>query len=472
MITNDVQYRTAKGQVDRLAELVADLRHRPLTDAADAELRRKLEMNAVEGQMGELRGQLQEYEDLRAGREPVGRLVTIDDLPRLLVRARIAAGLSQRDLAQKLNLKEQQIQRYEATGYNSASLARLREVAHALGLDDGVLPSEAPTSKDIFDRLAEVGLDQAFVRRRLAPAVLRERSKKTSELAPVIDLAARVGRVFGWEAGALLTGEHVEPDRRVLAAASFKLPQTTDEGKVAAYTVYAHYIAMLTLQVTNSLPQRPLPSNAAAFRAAWDKSGSVGSFEDLVRLVWDLGIPIVPLADPGGFHAAVWKAQGRNVIVLKQGARRLSRWTFDLLHEIGHVLIHLTERDGGVIDGDEASTDSTEEAANVFAGNVLLDGRAEEIIELCVKAAQGSVERLKGVVPKVAAAQGVDVGALSNYLAFRLSGQNINWWGTASNLQPASDDPWDICRDVLLERADLAALNPLDRELMNQALVA
>ena len=38
---------------------------------------------------------------------------------------------------QRLGLKEQQIQRYEATDYASASLTRTREVAGALGASEG-----------------------------------------------------------------------------------------------------------------------------------------------------------------------------------------------------------------------------------------------------------------------------------------------------------------------------------------------
>jgi HTH-type transcriptional regulator/antitoxin HigA len=45
-----------------------------------------------------------------------------------------AAGLSQEELAAKLGLKPQQIQRYEATDYQGASLERVNAVVRALGL--------------------------------------------------------------------------------------------------------------------------------------------------------------------------------------------------------------------------------------------------------------------------------------------------------------------------------------------------
>jgi transcriptional regulator with XRE-family HTH domain len=470
MITNDVQYRTAKTQVDRLQHLLEELAERPLEPSGD-ELRRKLEIAAVDSQVAELRSQLDEYEALRSGRTAVGQLTTLEDLPRLLIRARIAAGMSQRAFAERLGLKEQQIQRYEATEYSSANLARLREVAEALDLRVA-LPERTATSDDLLKQLSSLGLDRPFVRRRIAPAALRERLSGESDLAPIIDLASRVGRVYGMDASAVLAGNRIEPDNRVLAAASFKIPKGSTTERVAAYTVYAHYIALLVLQGSEGLSRHELPPTWSAFRDAWHKSAPTVTFASLVRFVWNLGIPVVPLADPGTFHAAVWQAHGREVVVLKQGARQSSRWAFDLLHEIGHILVGLDGAESGVVDADEMSDDPSERAANTFAGDVLLDGRAEELVQRCVELAEGSVERLKGVVPRVASSEGVDVSALANYMAFRLSMQGINWWGAATNLQSSDGDPWTTCCDELVERCDLAALNPLDRELLNQALVA
>ena len=48
---------------------------------------------------------------------------------------RIAKGRTQRRLAEELGVAEQQVQRYESTGYASASLARLGDVAAALGAE-------------------------------------------------------------------------------------------------------------------------------------------------------------------------------------------------------------------------------------------------------------------------------------------------------------------------------------------------
>jgi ribosome-binding protein aMBF1 (putative translation factor) len=66
-----------------------------------------------------------QFEEIRsAGRKPIP-VDSLDELLRAIIEARIAAGLSQKELAERLELKEQQIQRYEATDYRSASLTRL-----------------------------------------------------------------------------------------------------------------------------------------------------------------------------------------------------------------------------------------------------------------------------------------------------------------------------------------------------------
>jgi tRNA uridine 5-carbamoylmethylation protein Kti12 len=100
----------------------------------------------------------------------------------------------------------------------------------------------------------------------------------------------------------------------------------------------------------------------------------------------------------------------------------------------------------------------------------MLDGRAEELAEECVKVAQGSVERLKSAVVRVAEKEKVQTDVLANYMAFRLSLQGINWWGAANNLQ--SHDTKTLCtpRDLLLERLNLVQLAPIDRSLLLRAL--
>lgn len=133
MIKNERQYRITKAQADRFKEAL-----RQFTEVEDGgqgihPKLRKAQEDAMRSQLADLEAELEAYEALRSGQRKVPPLDSFDDLPRALIEARIAAGLTQKELAERLGLKEQQIQRYEATEYASASFARIRQVVQALG---------------------------------------------------------------------------------------------------------------------------------------------------------------------------------------------------------------------------------------------------------------------------------------------------------------------------------------------------
>src|SRR4051812_9985113 len=117
MIKNERQYRITKSQADKLREAFAELSAGNVERGDVHPLLVKAQKEALRSQLDELNEQLYEYEALRSGRRTVLELSSFDELPRALIQSRIAAGLSQKDLAERLGLKEQQIQRYEATEY-------------------------------------------------------------------------------------------------------------------------------------------------------------------------------------------------------------------------------------------------------------------------------------------------------------------------------------------------------------------
>lgn len=132
MIKNDRQFRITKAQVARFEGALKELAASPRKDLHPA--LRKAEADALKSQLHDLRKEMEEYNALKSGKRKTVALASLDELPRTLIRARIAAGLTQEELAAKLGLKPQQIQRYEATDYHSASMQRMSEVLRALGV--------------------------------------------------------------------------------------------------------------------------------------------------------------------------------------------------------------------------------------------------------------------------------------------------------------------------------------------------
>lgn len=131
MITNEKQYRSARAAIERFGAEIADLRN--AHDGVHPALRRA-QIAGLESQIAELEDEVQEYEHLQSGAVTTFEAEGLTDLPDILIRARIARGMSQRDLGTFVGVAEQQIQRYEAERYRSASIERLAEIAAALDI--------------------------------------------------------------------------------------------------------------------------------------------------------------------------------------------------------------------------------------------------------------------------------------------------------------------------------------------------
>ena len=135
MIKNERQYRITRAQVERFSQTLDRLRQRSGETEGVHPLIAKAQEDALKSQLADLKGELREYDSLKSGKFPVDELSVVAKLATVLIKARIAQGLSQKDLAERLGLQEQQIQRYEATDYASASLTRIKEVVSALGVE-------------------------------------------------------------------------------------------------------------------------------------------------------------------------------------------------------------------------------------------------------------------------------------------------------------------------------------------------
>jgi ribosome-binding protein aMBF1 (putative translation factor) len=133
MIKNEKQYRITKAQVRRFQDALAELAGQERPSNITPRLW-EAQRQAAQSQMEELQKQVEAYERLNMGKSKEVVLEAVEDLPKALIRARIAAGMTQEGLARRLGVKAQQVQRYESTEYESASFARILRVVHALGL--------------------------------------------------------------------------------------------------------------------------------------------------------------------------------------------------------------------------------------------------------------------------------------------------------------------------------------------------
>lgn len=481
MITNERQYRITKAETERFQQTLNELTAKGNQREGVHPLLVQAERDALRSQLDDLAAELREYEALKAGGVSTIKINSFAELPEGLIKARIAAGLSQKALAERLHIKEQQVQRYEAERYASASFQRLQEVAQAIGVQirKEILMPLAPRSfRDLTIKLRQVGLDRDFLLSRLLPSPDAAKAEGsvpgTDDEVLTTKVGEVLGRVFGWTREALLGAEPLAGPRFAAAEARFKMPARRAQEATGLYAAYANYLAVVVLRACEKLPKGDIPIESGEFRRELLARYGAINLQTALHFAWDRGVPVLPLGDRGTFHGACWRYEGRNVIVLKQTSRHEARWLHDLIHELFHAGQSPAAPTRAVIESDETSEErrnSAEEvAASQFAGDVMLDGHAEELAQACVKAARGLVERLKQVVPKIAEKNGVSVGALANYMAFRLSWQNISWWGVATNLQKEDVDPYAVTRAVFLERFPFSIESNLDRELLQRAL--
>ncbi|RUA24665.1 MAG: hypothetical protein DSY79_00520 [Chloroflexi bacterium] len=164
MIKNQRQYRITKAQAEKFAIALDGISEGPDEIPEVHPLIRKAQKDALRYQLSELREQLEEYDALQSGSYTIPDLRTIEELPRTLIQTRIGRGLSQKALGELIGVKEQQIQRYEATDYSSASLSRVMEVIAALRLETNsvVIPENSglPGEKNVFISFASEDLDE------------------------------------------------------------------------------------------------------------------------------------------------------------------------------------------------------------------------------------------------------------------------------------------------------------------------
>jgi DNA-binding XRE family transcriptional regulator len=133
MILNERQYRISKTWVKKFEEALSAAQAR--TNQAKSKTHPKLLKARVDGinsQLEELREDLAEYEALKAGKVQRLEVTDLSELPATLIRARIAAKLSQQQLAELLGVTQQQVQRDEANLYHTASFERLEKIAKVL----------------------------------------------------------------------------------------------------------------------------------------------------------------------------------------------------------------------------------------------------------------------------------------------------------------------------------------------------
>lgn len=128
-VKNEPRYQSTKTQ---LRVLLKDLKTAKREKGKIPERAYNAIVGGIQCLIDDMKKELKELENLQNAETL--EILCIEDLPDVLIKARIARGMTQNELAKKLGLKRQQIKEYELTGYRAVGTKRFFDVMAALEL--------------------------------------------------------------------------------------------------------------------------------------------------------------------------------------------------------------------------------------------------------------------------------------------------------------------------------------------------
>ncbi|GAB6112476.1 XRE family transcriptional regulator [Desulfomicrobium salsuginis] len=398
MITNERQYKITKAKLNEFANAIKSFEIHEADQRLGSSILAKAEFDALQSIHDELSDQVKEYEALKSGAVTIFKAKSINDLPLLLISARIAKGLSQRELAEALNWKEQQIQRYESDRYATANLKRLEEVASILALD--------------ISGIAEFRTDQSHDE-EANPAI-------QWDLFPIKEMYLRRWfDDFGFD-GSLSAA--IEQKKELAIAyvqsamprrqAAFLRHKARFGTEMDVYALWA-WQCRITLLIKNDV--LPTKFSRTSLSDDWFKAlvrlsqyddGPLRARDALKEIGIHLVIePHLPKTYLDG--AAFLLLDGRPVIGMTIRYDRLDNFWFVLLHELVHVRDHLRKgKLESIFDDLESEPDELEQTTDQLAGDILIP---DEIWEtalpryLCTKESVIDFAREIGLHPSIVA---------------------------------------------------------------------
>jgi len=348
-------------------------------------------------------------------------------------------------------------------------------MAFISGLQKKVNTQSRLSLNELIKKLTVSGLPKTLLEKRIIPSALAIDWKRHNYASEVGALAAFVSSIFGFKENEIWEDKTLSFANSPAGTAMFKAPLNASISQIKAYSYYAYYLAKIVAKSYNPTKTEPLPEDIDEFKTIYLNKYRSFDLRSLLNFAWELGFCVLPLNDPGVFHGACWNIGGRRVIVLKQTTKYHARWIFDLLHELYHALAHLDEIDSALVETQELNpfinNDTLEEReANTFSHQVLFGDRAEDILNQCVKLTRGRMENLKSAVANISRVENLREDILANYVAFRLSLNDQNWWGPAASFQITEPDPFSIATEILNKNIVTAGLNQMEHSLLKIAI--
>jgi HTH-type transcriptional regulator/antitoxin HigA len=353
----------------------------------------QLRSKSLKETISRLKASLAHYEGFKSGEVTTFSAGRIDELPNVLKKARLARGLTQKQLADLMGAKEQQIQRYEADEYKTLSLHRLYEIADALRLNFSINASLESHAKDEATR-------EKIVASKLPRKEMLKRGWILSQdnEAQLDDIVAEyVTQNLGENWGAFL-------NRQI----------TRSNSKLNEYALLSWQARVCQL----GRQRRKALGRADFFSAGLDwveELVAYSQYEDgprrAVEYLSNIGVIVVVEPHLEGTHldgAATILDGDIPLIGLTLRHDRLDNFWFVLMHELGHLSLHMQAGDTvAFFDAEEETKSSGRESeADDFARTALIsDEKWKSSLVRFTKSPEAvySFARSNGISPAIVA---------------------------------------------------------------------
>ncbi|SRR5579883_977923 len=128
MIKNDAQRERTAVQLEGFRQALAKV-------AGETAGKRSAAIRgSYKGMIRQLEDELREYDQLKSGEVKLPEIERLDQIAPFIVKLRIAKGVSQTELANRLGVTKQVISRFEESDYQTVGIGRLQEILDAIGI--------------------------------------------------------------------------------------------------------------------------------------------------------------------------------------------------------------------------------------------------------------------------------------------------------------------------------------------------
>ncbi len=359
---------TTNNELQKAQETVQAIRTglSAFVDGAGADMHpllRKARIDSQQSMLEELERDIDEYLSLTTGKIKDFLAYTLSDLPKILVRARIARQLSVAAFAGVLGITGRTLLELEDSHYRTASFDLLRNAAAHLDVDVSHIQELAVAKSVPTPVWNEFPIKEMYKRGWFEDfgGSLAEAKKAAADLVP------NFFRMTG-------TNYAMAAMHRKSTRATAAIP----EQSLLAWEARVSFLA-----------ERDPPS--ARFQrenisTAWLKSLVSASVLDdgprrAIGILREIGIALV--FEPHLEHthldgAAIMRGGDLAVVALTLRHDRIDNFWFTLMHEIAHLALHFKAGEASAIfdDNDSEATTDVEKEADAFAGSALISDQA------------------------------------------------------------------------------------------------